>query len=89
MRQPVFLTVENVLALHADAIAEFGGAEGTRDPGLLESAVELVRQTFDGTYLAASIPAMAATYWYHLVMNHPFVDGNKRVGLYACESFLF
>jgi death-on-curing protein len=85
---PVFLTLDEVLALHADQIARYGGSPGLRDAGLLESALAAPQATFAGAYLHASLPEMAAAYLFHLVKNHPFVDGNKRVGLAAALAFL-
>lgn len=54
----------------------------------LESAIAMPSATFDGRYLHPTIPDMAAAYLYHLVKNHPFVDGNKRVGTMAAILFL-
>lgn len=88
MREPSFLTLDEVLALHADQIDRYGGARGLRDLGLLESAVAAPRATFGGTLLHPTLPEMAAAYLFHLVRNHPFVDGNKRIGLAATIAFL-
>ena len=87
-RKPVFLTLDEVLALHADQIARYGGSPGLRDLGLLESALAIPRATFGGEYLHGSLPEMAAAYLFHLVHNHPLVDGNKRTGLAAAIAFL-
>jgi death-on-curing protein len=87
-REPAFLTLDEVLALHADVVDRYGGALGVRDAGLLESAVAAPRATFGGGYLHETLEEMAAAYLFHLVKNHPFVDGNKRVGLAACLAFL-
>jgi death-on-curing protein len=87
-RRPVFLALEEVLALHADQIERYGGRRGVRDLGLLESALAAPRSTFGRTYLHGSLPEMAAAYLFHLVRNHPFVDGNKRAGLAAAIAFL-
>jgi len=83
-----FPTVAEVLALHRQSIALYGGEDGLRDAGLLESAVMGVQQTFDGEFLYRSVPEMAAALWHGLVQNHPFVDGNKRAGLRAADVFL-
>lgn len=56
--------------------------------GLLESALAMPRQTWGGQYVHEDLPAMAAAYCYHIVRNHPFVDGNKRTGLYAGLIFM-
>ncbi len=88
MTAPVFLTLDEVLALHADQIERYGGSAGLRDAALLESALAAPQATFDGAYLHSSLPEMAAAYLFHLVKNHPFVDGNKRIGLAAALAFL-
>jgi death on curing protein len=85
---PHFLTIEIVLALHAELLAEFGGREGLRDGGLLESALAQPMATFEGAYLHEDLHAMAAAYLFHVVQNHPFVDGNKRTGYLAALVFL-
>ena len=86
--RPVFLTLDEVLALHADQIAHDGGRPGVRDLGLLESALAMPRTTFGRAYVHPSLPEMAAAYLFHLAGNHPFVDGNERVGLAAAIAFL-
>ena len=84
----VFLTLDEVLALHADQIERYGGQPGIRDLGLLESALAMPRAAFGGQRLHESLPEMAAAYLFHLVRGHPFLDGNKRVGLMAMLAFL-
>src|SRR5262245_6676143 len=86
--QPTFLTLDEVLALHADLLHRYGGALGLRDVGLLQSALATPAATFGGTFLHGSVHEMAAAYLFHLVQNHPFVDGNKRVALMATIVFL-
>jgi death-on-curing protein len=86
--RPVFLTLDEVLALHADQLERYGGDPGLRDIGLLESALAAPRATFGSAFLHGSLPEMAAAYLFHLVGNHPFVDGNKRAGLAAAIAFL-
>jgi death on curing protein len=88
VKEPVFLTVDEVLALHADQVARYGGRPGIRDLSLLESAVAAPKATFGGELLHGTVPEIAAAYLYHLVRNHPFVDGNKRAGLAAAIAFL-
>lgn len=88
MSDVVFLTVEDVLAIHAHQIAHFGGSLGLRDGGLLASAVAQAQASFGGRYVHADRFEMAAAYHFHLVQNHAFVDGNKRVGLAAALVFL-
>jgi len=83
-----FLTLDEVMAIHAHQIATYGGSPGLRDAGLLESAVAMPRATYGGQHVHADLYEMAAAYLFHLVKNHPFVDGNKRVGLAASLAFL-
>jgi death on curing protein len=83
-----FLTLDDVLALHADLITRYGGSPLVRDVGLLESAVAMPAATFGGERLHASLEEQAGAYLFHLVKNHPFVDGNKRIGLMAMLVFL-
>lgn len=85
---PRFISIEVVRAIHALQIQEFGGSEGIRDEGLLESAVAQPMATFSGEYLHGDVFAMAAAYLFHLVKNHPFIDGYKRTGLAVCLVFL-
>ena len=84
----VFLSLNDLLESHQNQIDTYGGSYGIRDIGLLESAIAQPEVSFDGQYLHADIFEMAAAYLYHLVLNHPFVDGNKRVGLEAALIFL-
>lgn len=84
----VFLTLDEVLALHADQIERYGGRPGIRDIGLLQSALGVPTATFEGRFLHGSLHEMAAAYLFHLVRDHPFVDGNKRAGLAALLVFL-
>jgi death-on-curing protein len=86
--EPAFLTLDEVLALHADQIQRYGGPAGVRDQGLLDSAVAAPRATFGGGLLHETLPEMAAAYLFHLVRIHPFVDGNRRAGLAAAIAFL-
>ena len=84
----VFLTLDDIIESHQNQIDTYDGSHGIRDIGLLESAIAQPEASFGGQYLHADIFQMAAAYIYHLVMNHPFVDGNKRVGLEAALIFL-
>lgn len=86
--EPEFLDVEDVIALHAAQLAVYGGANGLRDRGLLESAVAQPQTSFDGQLAHEGLFAMASAYLFHIVNNHPFVDGNKRVGLLSAVVFL-
>ena len=83
-----FLPVSLVREVHAEAIARFGGSDGLRDEALLESAVAAPQATFGGESVYDSIEEIAAAYLFYLCRNHPFVDGNKRVALGACITFL-
>jgi death-on-curing protein len=85
---PEFLDVDDVLDRHAAQLEAFGGLDGVRDRSALESAVAQPRATFGGQFLHEGLFAMAAAYLYHIVKNHPFVDGNKRTGLDAATTFL-
>jgi death-on-curing protein len=82
------LTKEQVLSMHRELIAAHGGSDGVRDEGLLDSALAAPFQTFDGQSLLPSVQQKAARLGYGLVMNHPFVDGNKRVGVHVMLTFL-
>jgi death-on-curing protein len=79
----LFLTVDEVLAIHGLLIHRFGGSSGLRDPGLLESALFRPRT---GYY--EDLPAMAAALFESLLMNHPFVDGNERVAFFSTDVFV-
>jgi len=83
-----FLTLDEVLAVHHDQISSFGGSYGVRDRGLLESALAQPRATFAGELLHPKIHQQATAYLYHLAMNHPFIDGNKRTAFAATDIFL-
>jgi len=88
METPVFLTKTQALFLHQDLVEEFGGSHGLRDEGLLESALEMPQAGFGGEYFHKTLFEMAAAYLFHLVKNHPFIDGNKRIGLACADVFL-
>jgi death-on-curing protein len=83
-----FLTLAQVLELHELQLGLFGGSSGTRDLGLLESALGNVQATFGGEYLHQSIYEMGAAYLYGICRNHPFIDGNKRTAAAAALTFL-
>lgn len=85
---PLFLTLDEVLSLHAEQIRLFSGSSGIRDIGLLQSAVGSVEATFGGVFLHETIFSMAATYLYGICRNHPFIDGNKRTAVGAALTFL-
>jgi death-on-curing protein len=86
--QCLHLTVDIVLEIHAEAIAQFGGSEGLRDRALLESAVAAPQASFGGESPFTDSVDIAAAYLFYLCSNHPFIDGNKRAALGACLVFL-
>ncbi len=86
--EPQFLTIAEVLEIHRDQIERYGGEYGLRDHGLLESALAMPAAGAEGEYFHADLFEMAAAYAFHLVANHPFLDGNKRVGAVAAVVFL-
>ena len=81
-------STERVLLLHQLMIAQTGGSDDLRDRGLLESAVESIYASFDGQELYPSKQEKGARLGYALIANHAFVDGNKRIGMYAMLTFL-
>jgi death-on-curing protein len=83
-----FLTLEEVLELHRLGIEQSGGSHGLRDLGSLESAVAQPYMTFGGDDLYPTLAEKAAALGFSLVKNHPFIDGNKRVGHAAMETLL-
>ena len=86
-KSPVWLLRETVLAMHDLLIAEFGGAAGVRDEGLLDSALSRPQNLF--AYApTSSLFELAASVAFGLIKNHPFVDGNKRVAFTAAVTFL-
>lgn len=83
-----YLTLEEVLELHRLALEQSGGLAGVHDLGGLDSALAQPQMTFAGQELYPSLAEKAAALGFSLVCNHPFVDGNKRVGHAAMETFL-
>ena len=88
MADPIFLTLAQVLCLHARQIERFGGDPGVRDLKLVESAVAQPQQGFGGEFFHKTLAEIAAAYLFHLVQNHGFIDGNKRAGAAAALVFL-
>ncbi len=88
MPSPIFLTLAEVLELHDEQIAHFGGTSGVRDLGLLDSAVSQPSASAFGSTLHQDLAEQAAAYLFHIVRNHPFLDGNKRTGTFAALVFL-
>jgi death on curing protein len=88
MTEPEFLTVEDVLMIHDEQLEAYGGIQGIRDNGLLESAVMMPQASFGGEYLHRNLFEMAAAYAFHIAENQPFLDGNKRTALVSALVFL-
>jgi death-on-curing protein len=88
VRDPTFLTLDEALALHGDQIRRYGGRSGVRDVGLLQSAIEKPKVTHSGEHLHTDLFEMAAAYLFHIIRNHPSVDGHKRTALMAALAFL-
>ncbi len=88
MADIVFLTLTEIIDIHADQIARYGGSHGIRDINLLSSAVAMSPASFAGDYLHTNIFEMAAAYAFHIAQNHPFIDGNKRAALASALVFL-
>lgn len=88
MPTPNFVSTSMVLSIHARQIERFGGTPGVRDEGLLESALAQPQATFSGNFLHPTISEQAAAYLYHIAMNHPFIDGNKRTAFAVMDTFL-
>ena len=84
----LYLSRDQLLAIHSAQLARFGGARGAPDIGALEAAVARPAMTFAGEDLYPDIAAKAAAVMHSIIMNHPFVDGNKRVGVMAAELFI-
>ncbi len=88
MTDPIFLTLDEVLGIHADQIRRYGGRPGLRDLALLQSALGMPETTFEGEFPHGTLFEMAAAYLFHIARNHPFVDGNKRTALMCALVFL-
>ena len=86
MTEPEWLNIEIMLDVHAEQLALFGGADGVRDPGLLESA--LARPINKFAYGETDLASLAAAYAFGIARNHPFVDGNKRAAFASLIVFL-
>ena len=82
------LSKPQILLLHEQLIAETGGSSGLRDEGMLDSALNTPFQTFAGKDVYPSLQQKAARLCFGLVKNHPFVDGNKRIGAHVMLVFL-
>lgn len=83
-----FITINDAKDIHNGLIIKYGGISGIRDEGLLDSAVNMPKATFYKQYLHSDIYEMAAAYAFHIIKNHPFIDGNKRAGIETALIFL-
>ena len=88
IRDPDFLSLDDVLLIHEQQLQKYGGSSGIRDQGLLESAIAQPSAGFGGAYLHGSLFEMAAAYAFHISENQPFIDGNKRTALASALLFL-
>ena len=84
----IILSERQIVLLHDHLIHETGGTPGLRDEALLQSALAAPFQSFSGTDVFPSLQQKAARLAYGLVSNHPFIDGNKRIGAHVMLSFL-
>ena len=88
MEEPTWIQDDAALAIHQRQLAEHGGMEGVRDPGMLSSALARPRHLFSYSGDSVDLPALAAAYAFGIARNHPFVDGNKRTAYVVCRTFL-
>jgi death-on-curing protein len=86
--EPLFLTLDEVLEIHAYQIQHFGGTDAILDLAKLESVIAQPRQSFGGQRIHEDLAAMAAAYLFYITQSHPFADGNKRTGTHAALTFL-
>jgi death on curing protein len=86
--KPLFLRLDEVIEVHTDQITRYGGRVGIRDVELLKSAVAIPAAGFREDYFHGDIFEMTAAYLFHIVRNHPFIDGNKRTGAVTSVVFL-
>ena len=83
----IFLGLREIITIHQNQIDRYGGMPGIRDMKLLQSAVSMPAAGFGNTYLHTDLFEMAAAYLFHIIKNHPFIDGNKRTGAVAAIIF--
>ncbi len=88
MNETVFLGLDEIIEIHNDQIKRYGGLPGIRDIDLLKSAIAMPAAGFGRDYLHMDGYEMASAYLFHIVRNHPFIDGNKRTGAVASVVFL-
>lgn len=85
---PLFLELDQITHMHQSLIETYGGSDGIRDMGLLQSALSTPKAMYAEQFLHESLFEMAAAYLFHIVKNHPFVDGNKRTASASAIVFL-
>ena len=83
----LYITVDQAIKVHDRMILQHGGLAGIRDLGLLTSAIEMPKSSFNGKKLHKTITEQAAAYLYHIIKNHPFFDANKRTGSFLALLF--
>jgi death-on-curing protein len=88
MQEPIWIQEPVVLAIHNRLLSQFGGSDGVRDAGLLNSALARPQNRFAYVETALILPELAAAYAFGICKNHPFVDGNKRTALAVAATFL-
>lgn len=88
MKEPIWLLDAIVTAIHNRQLAEHGGLEGVRDPGMLSSALARPKNAFAYSQPQPDLSSLAAAYAFGIAKNHPFVDGNKRTAYVVCRTFL-
>jgi len=88
MEKIIFIELAEAIRIHNGQIEEHGGIYGVRDAQLLDSALNTPQASFSGQYLHKNLYEMAAAYAYHIIRNHPFLDGNKRTGILLALIFL-
>ena len=86
--EPIWIDESSILSIHSRQLAEHGGGDGTRDRGLLASAINRAKNLYHYGNPVPYITDMAAAYAYGIIKNYPFIDGNKRTTLVACRLFL-
>ena len=82
------LSTDVIIAIHSELIAKSGGLDGLRDANMLDASINSPFQTFDGKMLYPTLQTMAAHLAFSLIKNHPFLDGNKRIGILSMLVFL-
>ncbi|MEQ8202026.1 MAG: type II toxin-antitoxin system death-on-curing family toxin, partial [Syntrophomonadaceae bacterium] len=88
MKEPLSLTLAEIVEIHQDQISRYGGSREIRDYNLLRSAVAAAQATWNGEFLNRTVFEMAAAYIFYICQDHPFIDGNKRTALAAGLVFL-